>query len=104
MMNFSSPPTPVEFTSEAADFLYGLFLSSPSPVFCASCGELAAGKMEHLKAKLLTDRTSGARSNTLQELSQMTQLVNALADYAMRNYPQGLVCPLDPAVNRYVKA
>lgn len=104
MMNFSSPPTPLEFTSEAADFLYGLFLSSPSLTFCSSCGELAAGKMEHLRAKLLTDRTSGARSNTLQELSQMTQLVNALADYAMRNYPEGLVCSLDPAFNRHVKA
>lgn len=104
MMSFSLPsPTPMEFTSKAADFLYGFFHESSS--VCSNCLLLAADKVEQLERKQrLTDRTIGARWNTQAELWQMRKLLDAMASYAAEVYPHILACPLDPAVNRHVKA
>lgn len=103
MMISSSLPTPMEFTSPAADFLYGFFHESSS--VCSHCMVLAADKVEQLERKQrLTDRTIGARWNTQAELWQMRKLLDAMATYAAEVYPHILACPLDPAVNRHVKA
>ena len=93
----------MEFTSKAADFLYGFFHESSS--VCSNCLLLAADKVEQLERKQrLTDMTVGARWNTQAELRQMRKLLDAMATYAAEVYPHVLACPLDPSVNRHVKA
>ena len=93
----------MEFTSKAADFLYGFFHESPS--VCRNCLLLAADKVEQLERKqLLTDRTLGARWNTQAELRQMRKVLDAMLSYATEVYPHTLGCTLDPAFNRHVKA
>ena len=104
MMIFSLPsPTPMEFTSPAADFLYGFFHESSS--VCSNCMLLAADKVEQLERKQrFTDMTVGARWNTQAELRQMRKLLDAMLSYATEVYPHTLGCTMDPAFNRHVKA
>ena len=93
----------MEFTSKAADFLYGFFHDNAS--VCSHCMVLAADKVEQLERKQrLTDRTIGARWNTQAEMHQMRKVLDAMLGYAAEFYPHVLACPMDPAVNRHVKA
>jgi hypothetical protein len=103
-MNFSLPsPTPMEFTSKAADYLYGIF--HEDPFLCGACIRLAADKVEQLERKQrLTDRTIGARWNTQAELWEMRKVLNAMLSYAVEVYPHTLSSTMDPAFNRHVKA
>lgn len=93
----------MEFTSPAADFLYGFFHDNAAT--CRNCMVLAADKVEQLERKQrLTDRTIGARWNTQAELHEMRRVLDAMATYAAEFYPSVLACPMDPAFNRHVKA
>lgn len=93
----------MEFTSKAADYLYGIF--HEDPFLCRACIGLAADKVEHLERKQrLTDMTIGARGNTQAELHQMRKALNAMLSYAVEVYPHTLGCTMDPAFNRHVKA
>ena len=93
----------MEFTSKAADYLYGIF--HEDPFLCGACIGLAANKVEYLERKQrLTDRTIGARWNTMAELYEMRKVLNAMLGYAMKFYPNTMCCTMDPAFNRHVKA
>jgi len=93
----------MEFTSKAADYLYGIF--HEDPFLCGACIRLAADKVEQLERKQrLTDRTIGARWNTQAELWEMRKVLNAMLSYAVEVYPHTLSSTMDPAFNRHVKA
>ena len=103
MISSLPSPTPMEFTSKAADYLYGIF--HENSILCGACIGMAADKVEYLERKQrLTDRTIGARWNTQAELWQMRKVLNAMLSYATEVYPHTLSSTMDPAFNRHVKA